>query len=196
MDYEELVREELRGAAETLRRVAEERAAAVAELAALVVETLESGGRVLACGNGGSAADAQHFAAELVGRFETERRPLPAVALTTDTSILTAVGNDYGYEVIFSRQVLALGREGDLLLALSTSGNSPNVLAAVEAARGLGMRVAVLAGRDGGRLAPLADAALVVPVRRTCRIQEGHEAALHTICRVVDEAFNTDKGVS
>ncbi len=189
MDYSQLVNDELRQAAANLAAFAAAQAAPLTAAAGLVVQTLARGGKVLACGNGGSAADAQHFAAELVGRFETERRPLPAVALTTDTSILTAVGNDYGYDEIFYRQVRALGRKGDLLLALSTSGNSPNVLKAVPAAREQGLKVLALTGRDGGKLAPAADVAVVVDTRRTCRIQECHAAALHTICRVVDEAF-------
>jgi D-sedoheptulose 7-phosphate isomerase len=195
VDYSELVNDELRQAAANLAAFAAAQTAPLAAAARLVVQTLVTGGKVLACGNGGSAADAQHFAAELVGRFETERRPLPAVALTTDTSVLTAVGNDYGYDEVFSRQVRAVGEKGDLLLALSTSGNSTNVLRAVETARGLGLKVLALAGRDGGELAPAADVAVVVDTRRTCRIQECHAASLHTICRVVDEAFNTDKGV-
>ncbi|MDR2366329.1 MAG: phosphoheptose isomerase [Zoogloeaceae bacterium] len=150
---------------------------------------LLEGGRVFACGNGGSAADAQHFAAELVGRFETERRELAAVALTTDTSILTAVGNDYGFEQIFSRQLRALGRAGDVLLAISTSGNSGNVIAAIHAAHERGIRVIALTGSEGGQMRALlqeTDILLAVPDRRTARIQETHLLLIHCLCDGID----------
>jgi D-sedoheptulose 7-phosphate isomerase len=189
MEPEELVAHELRLATENLAKVAQELPGPVRRSAEVVVEALRRGKKVLLCGNGGSAADAQHFAAELVGRFETERKPLPAVALATNTSNLTAIGNDYGFEEVFARQVRALGRTGDVLVAISTSGNSPNVLTAVTAAREKKMRVVALAGRDGGRLAPLADVAVVVPAQRTCRIQEGHITCIHVICRLVDEVI-------
>jgi D-sedoheptulose 7-phosphate isomerase len=189
MELGELAADELRLAAQNLAAVADGLAGEVTRAAQIIIEALGAGGKVLLCGNGGSAADAQHFAAELVGRFETERRPLPAVALATNTSNLTAIGNDYGFDEVFARQVRALGDGGDVLVAISTSGNSPNVLAAVAAARERGMKVVALAGRDGGRLAPLADAAVVVPAARTCRIQEGHITCIHVICRLVDEAL-------
>ena len=160
-------------------------AAAVQAMLACVT----SGCKVLACGNGGSAADAQHFSAEFVGRYERERPELAAIALTTDTSILTAVGNDYGYDHIFSRQVRALGQPGDVLLAISTSGNSSNVLAAIEAAHAREMVVVALTGRGGGRLAAVlkdTDVHICVPNERTARIQEVHILALHCICDAVD----------
>lgn len=151
-----------------------------------VTATFRAGGKLLLCGNGGSAADCQHLAAEFVGRFEQEGQPLPAVALTVDTSSLTALGNDYGFERIFARQLEALGHAGDLLLALSTSGASPNVIAAVESARNSGMRTIALTGEDGGPVAALSDLALRVPSTRTARIQEAHITIGHAICEVVE----------
>lgn len=158
----------------------------------LMFSALSNGNKILACGNGGSAADCQHFAAELVGRFERERFPLPAIALTTDTSIMTAVGNDYSFRDIFSKQVQAFGQAGDILLAISTSGNSANVLAAVEAALEREMRVVALTGKDGGALAKLltdADVHINVPHSRTARIQEVHLVAIHCICDGIDVAL-------
>jgi D-sedoheptulose 7-phosphate isomerase len=153
---------------------------------------LSNGNKILSCGNGGSAGDSQHFAAELVGRFERERFPLPAIALTTDTSIITAVGNDYSFNEIFSKQVQAFGQAGDILLAISTSGNSANVLAAVEAALEREMRIVALTGKDGGKLAQMltdADVHINVPHSRTARIQEVHLVAIHSICDGLDVAL-------
>ena len=166
------------------------KAVAVAVLA--MVDCLNSGGKIMACGNGGSAADAQHFAAELMGRFERERRELAAVALTTDTSILTAVGNDYSYDEVFSKQVRGLGKSGDILLALSTSGNSKNVIKAVEAAQAKGIKVIVLSGNGGGKLNNLLgtnDLLLAAPSSRTARIQETHLVLLHALCDGVDHVL-------
>ncbi|MEO8248998.1 MAG: phosphoheptose isomerase [Burkholderiales bacterium] len=160
-------------------------AAAIQALIACVT----SGGKVLSCGNGGSAADAQHFAAELVGRFERERPEIGAIALTTDTSILTAVGNDYHFDVIFARQVRALGQPGDVLLALSTSGNSANVIQAIDAAHQREMTVIALTGRGGGKIAGLlrdTDVHICVPHDRTARIQEVHLLVLHCLCDGLD----------
>ncbi len=162
----------------------------VARAGALLAQALSDGHRVLSCGNGGSAADAQHFAAELIGRFEKERQALPAVALSTDTSALTAIGNDYGFERVFSRQVEGLGREGDLLVALSTSGNSPNVVHAIEAAQSRHMRVIALTGRDGGTIRGRMrtdDIELCVPSDSTARIQEIHILILHCLCSLTDQ---------
>ncbi len=156
---------------------------------ALMVASLRAGGKLLACGNGGSAADAQHFAAELINRFERERAPLAALALTTDSSTLTSIANDYRYELVFEKQVRALGRKGDVLLAISTSGDSPSVLEAARAARDIGMPVVALTGRGGGKLAMLlgpGDAHLCVPHARTARIQEVHLLALHCLCDGID----------
>ncbi len=154
-----------------------------------MAERLRRGCRILVCGNGGSAADAQHLAAELSGRYLKERRALAGIALTTDTSALTAIGNDYGFDQVFSRQVEALGRPGDLLIGISTSGNSPNVIRAVESARDLGMRTLGLLGRDGGRLKELVDDALVVPSPVTARIQEVHQMVYHFWCEALDAHF-------
>jgi D-sedoheptulose 7-phosphate isomerase len=161
----------------------------IADAVNTVVGCITAGGKVLACGNGGSASDAQHFAAEFVGRFERERPGLAAIALTTDTSILTAIGNDYDFNSIYSKQVQALGAPGDVLLAISTSGNSSNVLAAVEAARAKEMTVIALTGRGGGKLREQlgeTDVHICVPHERTARIQEVHILVLHCLCDAVD----------
>ncbi len=157
-----------------------------------IIESLRAGGKVMACGNGGSAADAQHFAAELVGRFERERQELAAIALTTDTSILTAIGNDYGYDDIFSKQVRGLGKKDDILLGISTSGNSKNVVKAIEAAKKIGMRVIAFTGNGGGKIAELLDRDdihLCAPSNRTARIQETHLVLLHALCDGVDHVL-------
>ena len=158
----------------------------------MVVSVLQSGGKIMFCGNGGSAADAQHLAAELSGRFETERRGLPALALTTDTSVLTAIGNDLGFENIFRRQVEALANPGDLLVGISTSGSSPNVLAAFEQARKMGCKTIGLSGRDGGAFSGKCDLNIVVPSPSTARIQEMHILIGHIICKAVDRAFENE----
>lgn len=150
---------------------------------------LAAGGKVMACGNGGSAADSQHFAAELLNRFEKERAPLAAIALTTDTSTLTSIANDYAYDQVFAKQVAALGRAGDVLLAISTSGNSPNVSAAIEVARARGVRVVALTGKGGGTIGRQLgsdDIHLCVPADRTARIQEVHLLTLHCLCDGID----------
>ncbi|MCS7080132.1 MAG: D-sedoheptulose 7-phosphate isomerase [Chloracidobacterium sp.] len=164
----------------------------IAAVAAKLVETLRRDGRIFLCGNGGSAADAQHLAAELVGRFRRDRRPLPAVALTTDTSILTAVANDLGYTEVFARQLAALSRPNDLLLAISTSGDSPNVLRAAEVARQERLTVVGLTGRTGGKLLALCDLCLCVPSDATPRIQEMHILVGHILCEVAERAFCGD----
>ena len=153
------------------------------------VATLKAGGKILLCGNGGSAADAQHIATELTGRYKTERGALTGIALTTDTSALTAIGNDYGYEFVFSRQLEALGREGDLLIAISTSGNSGNVIKALELARKIGIKTIGLSGRTGGAMNELCELNLVVPSNDTPRIQEMHIMIGHIICQAIDDAF-------
>ncbi len=154
-----------------------------------MTDCLRAGGKVMACGNGGSAADAQHFAAELIGRFERERQELAAIALTTDTSILTAVGNDYSYDEIFSKQVRGLGKQGDILIGISTSGNSKNVVKAIEAAKKMGIKIIALTGNGGGKITSLLDADdihLCAPSTRTARIQETHLVLLHALCDGVD----------
>ena len=152
------------------------------KIALTMVEALAGGNKILWCGNGGSAADCQHLAAEIVGRFRRERRGLPSVAMTTDTSILTAVANDYGYEAVFSRQVEALGNPGDVLVGMSTSGNSKNVVKAIEVARELGLTTIAFTGAGGGKLAELADYLFAVPSKDTARIQEAHILAGHMLC--------------
>lgn len=158
----------------------------VVRLAEVLASCLEQGNKILLCGNGGSAADAQHLAAEFVNRFLLDRRPLPALALTTDTSILTAVGNDFGFDLVFAKQVQALGRPGDALLALSTSGNSPNILAALDAARDIGVTRIGLAGAGGGAMAGRCDHLLAVPSTFTPVVQEVHIAVGHLLCLLTD----------
>jgi phosphoheptose isomerase len=169
-------------------------AADIERAATLLNTTLNGGGKILSCGNGGSAADAQHFSSELLGRFEKERHSLPAIALTTDTSTLTAVANDYGFDEVFARQISGLGNRDDALLAISTSGNSANVIAAIGAAHARGMRVVALTGRDGGRMAGLLaadDIELRVPSQRTARIQEVHLLIIHCLCLLIDHGRQT-----
>ncbi len=168
----------------------------LARAAGVITESLFTDGKVLSCGNGGSAADAQHFAAELVGRFERERPELPAIALTTDTSLLTAIANDYSFEQVFAKQIRALGTGGDVLLAISTSGNSGNVIAAVDAAHAREMSVIAFTGRGGGRIGELllpSDVHLCVPHMRTARIQEVHLLMIHCLCDAIDATLLGDE---
>ena len=163
-----------------------------AQAAELMLQCLMNDGKILACGNGGSAADAQHFAAEMTGRFEKERMELAAVALTTDTSALTAIGNDYGFDHVFSKQVRALGRAGDVLVGISTSGNSANVIEAIKAAHEHDMHVIAMTGRDGGKIAAMlkdTDVLLNVPYPRTARIQENHILLIHAMCDCIDSVL-------
>jgi len=176
-------------AASLHREVSRHAGAAILSAADLLAAALRGGHRVLACGNGGSAADAQHFVAELVGRFVLERPAWPAIALTTDTSILTAVGNDYGFEQVFARQVEAHGQPGDVLLLISTSGSSANVLAAARAACARGVRTIGLTGRDGGQLGRSVDLHLNVPAASIARVQEVHGTILHVLCDLVEQAL-------
>jgi D-sedoheptulose 7-phosphate isomerase len=173
---------------EVVRQV-EEQQNLLEAIAVAMTSTLRAGGKILWCGNGGSAGDSQHLAAELVGRFRRERKGLASVALTTDTSILTAVANDYGYEAVFSRQVEALGNPGDLLVGITTSGNSHNVIAAVEVAREQGMATVAFTGEGGGRIAGVADHLFAVPSRDTARVQEAHILAGHMLCDWIELAF-------
>jgi D-sedoheptulose 7-phosphate isomerase len=169
-----------------MREVTEHCMAEIERGAEMMCRALSEGHKILLCGNGGSAADAQHIAAELVGRYERQRRAWPAIALTTDTSALTALGNDYGYAEVFARQVEALAQSGDLLLAISTSGGSANVLRAVERARSLGCRTLALTGAGGGPLKRLCDVAVVIPSDRTSRVQEAHITIGHLWCEMID----------
>ena len=189
IDHVKRIRGHFADSAQLKLDAAEILAPAIARAGTLMTECLFADGRILACGNGGSAADAQHFAAELVGRFERERPELPALSLATDTSLLTAVANDYSFEQVFAKQVRGLGTKGDVLLAISTSGNSANVLAAVAAARAKDMTVIALTGNTGGRIRDKlteTDVHICVPHERTARIQEVHLLVLHCLCDAVD----------
>lgn len=168
---------------------AREEGGKIARLVVWIVDTLNRDGKVIIFGNGGSAADAQHMAAEFVNRFMIDRRPLAALALTTDSSILTSIGNDFSFDDIFSKQIQALGRPGDLALGISTSGNSPNVVKGVEVAGQMGLKTVVLTGGTGGRLKEMADLALNVPTKRTPHIQEVHLWIEHLVCQLVDEVM-------
>ncbi len=177
--------------ADTVRRVEADCLDDIVSAASVLVGSLQGGGKVLICGNGGSAADAQHLATEFVSTFtiDNPRPSIPAIALTTDTSLLTAIANDFGAEGVFERQVEALGREGDVLIAISTSGNSANVIRAAERARGAGLRVIALTGESGGKLAPLADAAIRVPSTITAHVQECHLAVEQLLASLVEDAL-------
>lgn len=190
---EELILRRFRESVEVKERVIKAQLPVLARMGKWVVESLEKGGKVVLFGNGGSAADAQHFAAEMVGRFLRERKGLPAIALTTNTSILTSVGNDYGFEDVFSRQIEALGKEGDVAIGISTSGNAPSVLKGVEVARRKGMRCVGFTGGKGGKLASLVDLCFTVPSSSTPRIQEVHITALHIIAELVEESLFGEK---
>jgi D-sedoheptulose 7-phosphate isomerase len=186
---EQRIQQQFFDSADLKYAAAEVLAKPIADAVSAIVGCITAGGKVLACGNGGSASDAQHFAAEFVGRFERERPGLAAISLSTDTSILTAIGNDYAFDAIYSKQVQALGAPGDVLLAISTSGNSANVLAAVDAAHAKEMTVIALTGRQGGKMRGQlseTDVHICVPHERTARIQEVHILALHCICDAVD----------
>ena len=188
------IRAALEASAATQRATAEACAPAIARAAELVCDALGGGRRLLAFGNGGSASDAQHLAAELTGRYERERPGLPALALTANTSDLTAIGNDYGFDELFARLVRAQGRAGDVAVAISTSGNSRNVLGGVDAARAAGLATIGLCGRGGGKLATAVDVAIVVPSDVTARIQEAHIAVIHLLCELVDRTLFPEPG--
>lgn len=183
-----VIREHLESSIAAKRRVLEDMLPTIEQAGRLIVSATLAGKKVLFFGNGGSASDAQHLAAEFVGRYETERRALPGIALTTDTSILTAVANDYAFDAIFSRQIEALGQAGDVAVGISTSGNSKNVNAAILEAKKRGLKTIAFTGRTGGELAKIVDVAIVIPVQRTAHIQECHIAIGHALCRLVDEA--------
>ncbi|MBK7687019.1 MAG: phosphoheptose isomerase [Rhodocyclaceae bacterium] len=195
MSIAQRINMQFNGSIETKRAALAQMAAPIESAIHAMVDCLRAEGKVMACGNGGSAGDSQHFAAELLNRFEREREPLAAIALTTDTSTLTSIANDYSYEEVFSKQVKALGRRGDILLAISTSGNSPNVMAAIRVAHAKGVRVVALTGKGGGKmLAQLAadDIHLCVPSDSTARIQEVHLLTLHCLCDGIDAVMLGD----
>ncbi len=189
MDAEKRIQEHFAESIAVKQASAEQIVQSIAKAGQLMSQSLLDDGKILSCGNGGSAGDAQHFSAELLNRFEMERPGLPGMALTTDSSTITAIANDYSYEEIFSKQVRALGRKNDVLLAISTSGNSENVSRAIVAAHEREMQVVVLSGRDGGRMADLledGDIEIRVPATRTARIQEVHLVVLHCLCDLID----------
>lgn len=155
----------------------------------LQIETLTSGNKILIAGNGGSASDAQHYAGEIVGRFLMERKGMPAISLSTDTSVLTCISNDYGYNKVFSRQVEALGISGDLFIGISTSGNSENIIEAVKEAKNKGLKTIGLLGKNGGKLKDICDISLIIPFESTARVQEAHILAIHTICEIVEKVM-------
>jgi D-sedoheptulose 7-phosphate isomerase len=195
MDAETRVREHFIESIATKQAAAEQITHTIALAGQVMSQCLLEDGKIMSCGNGGSAGDAQHFSSELLNRFEMERPPLPAIALTTDSSTLTSIANDYSYEEIFSKQILALGKPGDVLLAISTSGNSPNVCRAIAAAHERGMIVVALTGRNGGNMADLlqeADVEIRVPANRTARIQEVHLVVIHCLCDLIDTTLLGD----
>ena len=190
MDIKTLIHQNFMESIATKQKALSTMDEAIQKAVELIIAVFRQGKKILICGNGGSAADAQHFAAEFTGRYEMERNPLPAIALTTDTSAITAIGNDYGFDVVFSKQVEALGNSGDILFAISTSGNSENVIKAIEVAKIKGLHIIVMVGKDGGIMSSMIDSnkdvKLCVPSSRTARIQEVHLLTLHTICDLVD----------
>jgi len=185
----DVIKNEFMSHLQTIQTVIETLQEDVEKASLMAVETLKNGNKILLCGNGGSAADAQHIAAELTGRYKTERRGLPAIALTTDTSALTAIGNDYGYDRVFDRQVESLAVKGDLIIGISTSGNSTNVINAFKVAKEIGCKTLGLSGRDGGAMNEWCDLNVVVPSNNTPRIQEMHILFAHTICQIIDDEF-------
>ena len=186
---EDLIRKNFKDSIAVKEQTLEKNLAQIQKSASLIIEAIKSNHKVFFFGNGGSAADSQHIAAELIGRFQKERRSLPAIALTTDTSTLTALGNDYSFDVVFARQLEGLGQKGDVAFGISTSGNSPDVLEGVKKACALGLKVIGLTGNDGGKLAALCDVAIIVPSKVTARIQESHMCIYHSICEIVENSF-------
>lgn len=183
------IKEEFNSHLETVNKVINNMENDIETAAIIIIDALKNGNKILLCGNGGSAADAQHIAAELTGRYKTERRGLPGIALTTDTSALTAIGNDYGYNRIFDRQVESLASRGDVIIGISTSGNSKNVISALKLGQELGCKTVGFTGRDGGEMNKVCDINLIVPSDNTPRIQEIHILFGHTICQIIDNNF-------
>lgn len=188
---QDIIKKIFHESAEVKRQAFERNSVLIEQAAKLIIKSLEEGGKVMLFGNGGSAADSQHIAAEFIGRFQKERKSLAAIALSTDTSIITALGNDYSFDVIFSRQIEGLGRAHDVAIGLSTSGNSQNVIEAIKAAKRIGMATISLTGNDGGQVAKLTDVSLIVPAKNTARVQESHSCMAHVICELVENHFQT-----
>ena len=185
----ETIKKEFESHLKIIQTVQNNMESAIQDVSKIVVETLKNGNKILICGNGGSAADAQHFAAELTGRYKTERKGLPGIALTTDTSALTAIGNDYGYDRVFDRQTEALANKGDLLIGISTSGNSKNVISALQLAKEMGCKTIGLTGRDGGAMNDVCDINIVVKNDNKPIKQRMHILFIHTICQIIDDNF-------
>lgn len=192
MDTISRIQEHFEQSIATKKLAKEQLAEPINQAAQAMVQCLLNGNKILSCGNGGSAGDSQHFSAEMLNRFERERPSLPAIALTTDTSTLTSIANDYHYDEVFAKQIRALGNEGDVLLAISTSGNSSNVITAIEAAHDRSLSVVALTGRDGGKIAPClhpTDIKIRVPAEKTSRIQETHLVVIHCLCDLIDQSL-------
>ena len=195
IDRESVIRDQLMASIKMKEKMAEICVSDILRITEKMIQVFQTGNKVLICGNGGSAADAQHIAAELVGRFQVDRSGLPAIALTTDTSILTSIGNDYGFETIFSRQVEALGQKGDILIGFSTSGSSKNVVLAMKKAKQMGLITIAFVGQNQGPVSGTADIALQIPSQITARIQEGHQMVGHIVCDLVERAlFGKENG--
>jgi D-sedoheptulose 7-phosphate isomerase len=189
---QDMINKEFQLHLETMQKVMQTMISDLEKSAQIAIETLKNGNKILLCGNGGSAADAQHIAAELTGRYKVERKGLPAIALTTDTSVLTAIGNDYGYDRVFDRQFEALANKGDMLIGISTSGNSANVMNALKLAKNMECFTLGFSGRTGGYMNEVCDLNLIVPSDNTPRIQEMHILFGHTICQAIDDAFRVN----
>jgi len=194
MEFKKTIKNQLQDSADIKQRIADYCIADIEALVHCVVKSIQSGGKILLCGNGGSAADCQHIAAELVGRFQMEREGLPAIALTTDTSILTSLANDYGYPCIFQRQVESLGRSGDVLIGLSTSGQSENVAVAMKKAKTMDIRTVAFIGKREGGIKDFADIAIQIPSDNTARVQEGHITVAHIMCDLVEKMITQKNG--
>ena len=186
------IRDQLDASAQIKENIRDRYSGTILETVELMISCYKNGGKLLICGNGGSAADSQHFAAEMVGRLVKDRDPLPAIALTTDTSILTAIGNDYSYDVVFRKQVEALGRPGDVLVCISTSGNSENVAQAILVAKEKNIHTVALLGKDGGKIAAMVDYTIIVPSNVSQRIQEGHITIIHIWCEIIESTLFPD----
>lgn len=186
------IRDQLDASAQIKKAIRDRYTETILKTVELMISCYKNGGKLLICGNGGSAADSQHFAAEMVGRLVKDRDPLPAIAMTTDSSILTAIGNDYSYDVVFRKQVEALGKPGDVLVCMSTSGNSENVAQAILAAQEKNIHTVALLGKDGGKIAEMADDAIVIPSNVSQRIQEGHITIIHIWCEIIESTLFPD----
>lgn len=190
---QEIIKQNMQEQIQLLEKIMEtDYSAKVQEAAEYILQTIQIGHKILIAGNGGSAADAQHMAAELVVRFEKERKGLPAMALTTDSSILSAGGNDYGFDAVYERQIQALGCENDIFIAISTSGNSENIIRAIYMAKNRNMKIIGMTGKDGGKMKEICDILLWVPHNRTARIQEIHEHTMHTLCQLIEQKITKD----